>query len=267
MMKPNMTKPVLAQIKNPFFLSVFFLLLTHWGYGQDTLPEFKVTDFGNKRILINWVNNYPTVKQISIQRSKDSTRQFTTILTVPDPMNRDNGFMDTRAPDSNQFYRLFIVTDGGNFTFSRSRRPVKDTTRFTKKEVPVQIPDSAWKDNDVTLKRLGNGRIEVIADSGYVMGDQNMIDKNKPKVQVPTNRVTTNKDGYVRINIKDFDKNKYGIRFYEDDDTFLFEIKEVKQGYLVLDKSNFYHAGWFRLELYENDKMVEKYRVYVTKEY
>ena len=66
---------------------------------QDTLPKFSVRNVGNSRFIVGWVNNYPLVKQISIQRSHDSLKSFTTILSVTDPNSRQNGFVDTKAPN------------------------------------------------------------------------------------------------------------------------------------------------------------------------
>ena len=60
---------------------------------QDTLPRFSVTAKGPGKILISWHNRYTTVSQISIQRSLDSLKYFTTLLTVPDPHLPENGAM------------------------------------------------------------------------------------------------------------------------------------------------------------------------------
>ena len=48
-------------------------------------PRFTATARGPGKILISWHNKYPVVSQISIQRSTDSLRDFTTLITVPDP--------------------------------------------------------------------------------------------------------------------------------------------------------------------------------------
>ena len=96
---------------------------------QDTLPKFTVTTKGNSRVLVSWTNAYPNVTQISIQRSYDSTKNFKTILTVPDPSNPQNGFVDTKAPTWFMFYRIFIVLDSGKYVFSPSKRPFWDTAK------------------------------------------------------------------------------------------------------------------------------------------
>src|SRR5579871_5494854 len=80
---------------------------------QDTLPRFTATARGPGKILISWHNKYPVVTQISIQRSADSLKNFTTLLTVPDPRLPENGAVDGKASHPNFFYRLFIVFDNG----------------------------------------------------------------------------------------------------------------------------------------------------------
>ena len=64
---------------------------------QDTLPKFSVKNAGGGRIIISWLNTYQLVKQINIQRSFDSVKNYKTILSVPDPMNKENGYADTKG--------------------------------------------------------------------------------------------------------------------------------------------------------------------------
>lgn len=118
---------------------------------QDTLPEFTVTTQGKGRNIISWTNTYPKITQISIQRSQDSLRNFRTILSVPDPTVPQNGFVDTKAPTSFSFYRIFIVLDSGKYIFSESKRPFWDTV----KKIAPPPPD----------KNGLNGKRVIISDS------------------------------------------------------------------------------------------------------
>jgi hypothetical protein len=205
---------------------------------QDTLPKFSVKNAGNNRYIIGWSNNYPLVKQISIQRSHDSLANFTTILSVTDPNARQNGFVDSKAANDHMFYRLFVVLDKGEFYFSPSKKPVIDTSR-------VRL---AVSDKPRDSSGLKNGTIR------------------KPDF-VPSYYVYTNRDGYVFINLPDASKKKYHIKFFEENDNFLFEIKTIKEPALTLDKANFMHAGWFKFELYHDDKLVERNKFYLSKEF
>ena len=237
-------------------LSLFFgltaLLMGLYVQAQDTLPNFSARNIGKNRIIISWVNKFETVKQINIQRSADSLKGYKTILAVPDPSNLQNGFLDGKAPDDKQFYRLFIVLDKGMFTFSTPRRAVLDTAQVAAIRQPMD-----------------NGRIEKLPQPDTLVRETDKTLKNvtKPAVFVPSMRVYTYKDGNVRINLPDVQKNKYRIKFFENDDAFLFEIKDLKESPLLLDKSNFYHAGWFKFELYENNELVEKHKFYLAKDF
>src|SRR5215213_8893768 len=84
---------------------------------------------------------------------------------------------------------------------------------------------------------------------------------------IPSFYVYTNKDGYLFINLPDADKRKYHIKFYEEDDSFLFELKNIREPALTLDKTNFLHAGWFKFELYNEENLVEKNKFYLVKEF
>ena len=94
------------------FLSVFSVLL-YAGFSamaQDTLPQFTLKNIGDRHILISWKNNYELVKQISIQRSSDSLKNFKTIMSIADPTSKENGYADTKAPGDNLYYRLLIAS-------------------------------------------------------------------------------------------------------------------------------------------------------------
>lgn len=104
--------------------SVFFVLALNPVQAQDTLPAFSVIN-RNGKVILSWVNNFPVVKQMSIQRSFDSTKGFKTILTLPDPTSVTNGFLDNNAPDAILFYKLYILLDSGKYVFSKSKRPEK----------------------------------------------------------------------------------------------------------------------------------------------
>ncbi len=111
------------------------------------------------------------------------------------------------------------------------------------------------------------GKFEVIPgkDSSNKI-DLNLKDKNKPDVFTPSKYVSTYKNGYVHVNLPD-DGEKYNIKFFEEDGTFLFELKDIKEKNFKIDKSNFYHAGWFKFELYEDGKLIEKNKFYLEKEF
>ncbi len=233
---------------------------------QDTLPAFTVKNAGGGKIIISWVNAYPVVKQISIQRSADSSNFFKSILSVADPMAVQNGYLDARAENDHQFYRLYILLDNGRFLFSKTKRPFTDTSllktafRFDTIMVngkPMVIKASPFSVKVDSLKRIDS----VVIPS---------VDNNKPKVVpfLPSLYVFTNRDGEVRVKLPPGDKpKKYSIKFYEEDGNFLFELKDIHEKDFRIDKSAFYHAGWFRFELYEDGGLLENHKFFLGKNF
>jgi hypothetical protein len=221
-----------------FLMIIFFTGISELN-AQDTLPRFTVKNAGNNRIIIGWVNNYPVTKQISVQRSFDSLKNYKTILTVTDPTAIQNGFADTKAPNDHMFYRLFINLDKGEFFNTTPRKALTDSSGA--------LPPA------VEQPRM----TEVITNKPV----QKRPDFN------PSFYVYTNKDGYVFINLPDAGSKKYHIKFYEENDEFLFEIKNIKEPALTLDKTNFIHSGWFKFELYNDEKLIEKNKFYLSKEF
>jgi hypothetical protein len=232
-------------MKRLIYIFVFFtaVFVCQTAVAQDTLPNFSVKNAGRKRIIIGWVNNFPEIKQISIQRSFDSTRNYKTLLSVADPKAIQNGFVDTQSPTEFMYYRLFYVLGNGMYYFTEAKKPVIDTTRVEAAingVAPVYPGDTVAK----------NGKT-VIKQPDYV----------------PSFYVYAKNDGNVFINLPDADKKDYRLKFFEEDGTLLFEIKSIKETGLTLDKANFYHGGWFKFELYNDDKVVERHRLYISKNF
>ena len=106
---------------------------------QETLPGFSASLQSNGKVLISWRNGYPEVNQISIQRSTDSLRNFTTLLTVPDPRIPENGFVDGKANGTKMYYRIFILFPNSKYLFTKSRRASREPAEQAKTPVkPVQ---------------------------------------------------------------------------------------------------------------------------------
>jgi hypothetical protein len=290
---------------------ILFLILPAGLLAQDTLPRFSATTRGGNRNLISWINAYPVVTQLNIQRSGDSSRNFKTILTVPDPKLPQNGFVDTKAPGGNVFYRLFIVLDSGKYVFTKAQRAVIDISSEknatgessngnvdlrvivssnldekeaeeikeklveAKKAEPEKMFVLVRRDSVITqysqkyLKRFRDSVVTRTKDTlVFTDLDTVVIKPFMPKpVYKPSQYVFTEKEGNVAISLPQALQKKYSIKFFEDDNSPLFEIKHVKQVYLTLDKSNFHHAGWFRFELYEDENLKEKHRFFISKDF
>lgn len=303
---------------------------------QDTLPQFSAVRRAGNRVVISWTNPYGnSIRQLSVQRSNDSTRMFKSIVTLPDPKVLKNGYVDTKAPDTLQYYRLYILLDSGRYIFSKSQRPgrfvpppvaekvppekpmaekPKTTTppasnRNTtptkpatdslktktqpviidnKKEdkptpppVKVQeiIPEKIYfiKRADTLKGRLPESGMKAFRDSINtntkdtllsVVNDTILIRPFVPKEVFRLSRyVFTDKSGLLHIELPEATRKTYRLRFYEEDKTFLFEVRDIRDQVLLLDKANFQHAGWFLFELFENEVVIEKNRFFIGKDF
>lgn len=260
---------------NKLALTLLFLITCMYMQGQDTLPKFSVRNIGGNRIIIDWRNKFDVVKQISIQRSFDSLKNFKTILTVPDPGIPQNGYADTKAPSERIFYRLYILLDNGFFIFSDSKRPVWDTAKIVVANPNANTTNNT--DTTITQEEIAQRRLAGLPDrpslSIPVIGSDSTISggiaNNRIKVETwaPSKFVYTFKDGYIRITLPDDDAKSYSIKFFTQDDKLLFELKDIKEKSFKLDKANFYKAGWFKFELYEDGKLKEKNKFYLPKEF
>lgn len=230
---------------------IFFLFIYSTTFAQDTLPNFSVRNIGNNKYVVSWVNTLKGVKQISIQRSFDSLKNYKTILTVPDPSVLENGFVDAKATNDHMFYRLYIMQEKGVFFFSPVKKPVFDSVAAKKKLV---IDDKVDK-------------MDVIGGTDTVKTPNIKLNgKEVTSSFVASKFVYTLNDGYVRINLPGGTK-KYSIKFFDEKDVQVFEIKDIPIKNFKIDKSNFYHSGWFKFELFEDGKLFEKHKFLIPKEF
>ncbi len=209
-----------------FFLILFF---SQKIFAQDTLPKLTVTNISGN-ILIAWTNPYFTLTTINVQRSIDSAKYFTTIGSVLDVTNKKNGFLDAKPLSTKMYYRLFLAFEGGSYMFTKAILASKDTSKLF-----------------VDLKEFQQSSV---INTWFV----------------PSKLVYTGRDNNVIISLPGAPKKKYSIKFFEENGPLIFELNKITEPYLILEKTNFIHAGMFDFELYENGILLEKYKVFVPKD-
>lgn len=309
----HILSPLLALLGLCFFVTAS---------AQDTLPNFNVRDIGNNRYVISWTNNYPYTAQITIQRSFDSLSGYKSILTVPDPSSKQNGFADTKAVNDHMFYRLYILLENGRYIFTAAKKPTKEPLEIVpvktsspsapvapqaKEQIspaptvpPTPPPPTISKvDSVVNLQKIIKPTLEkkeevkeevtvnkvplpvdqlkkaeplVIRLENVRTGDSAKIPiavtpQGEPNAYAPSLYVYTHPDGNIRIQVPNRSRlSRYRIRFYEADKSFLFELKNLPAPNFQLDKINFLHGGWFLFELLEDNRTIEKHKLYLEKE-
>ncbi|HLY70424.1 MAG TPA: hypothetical protein VKR53_11900 [Puia sp.] len=120
-----------------------------------------------------------------------------------------------------------------------------------------------------TLNRFRDSVMKKTKDTlAFIGADTVVIKSFVPKeVYKISNYVFTAKDGNINISLPDATTKKYSVKFLELDSSPVFDIKEIKDVLLIVDKTNFVHSGWFRFELFEDGKLKEKNRFFIPKDF
>jgi hypothetical protein len=82
----------------------------------------------------------------------------------------------------------------------------------------------------------------------------------------PSRFIFTEKDGNITVNVPAAPQHHYSIKFFDEKSIFLFDITEVKEPLVTIDKVNFLRSGWYKFELYEDGKLKEKHKFFVPKD-
>ena len=271
-------------------------------FAQEILPGISVKNY-NGKIIVSWRNQYPLeVKTINIQRSFDSSKNYTTIGSVLNPQNSENGFVDESPPYNKMYYRLFISFDGSVYIFSDPVRPVKESMPplpMITQDITV-VPFVPSKKDEVSKEPVKESKKELIVkpDVPVEKDESSPVSKNDKKVKepvvknnnnekktvqpktekpvpvvpdenaitYPSRRIYAAKDNNIVINLPNFESKKYIIKFFDEGDRLLFELNKIKEEYLIVEKMNFLRAGWFHFEIYENGKMIEKNKFFIPKD-
>lgn len=79
----------------------------------------------------------------------------------------------------------------------------------------------------------------------------------------PSGFIFTNSEGNLVIALPDVNKKKFSLSVFTKEGSPVFEMKNIKEPLLQIDKSNFYKSGWFKYELYEAGRLREKNRFFI----
>lgn len=231
----------------PFLVFFIFISVANSILAQERpLPFIQVKNLNNK-IIVSWVNDYTKpITALNVQRSYDSLKNYTTIGSVLSPQSRENGFADVNFPYNKMYYRVFVSFEGGSYIITAPARPVKE---IYIDETPTPTPPAEkypWVVTNI--------------DSGIV------YPPTKPGITYPSSTIFTAKDNNIIIHLENTDTKKYSVKFFDEAEKFLFELTKLKEEYLIIEKVNFVHTGWFRFELYDNGKLIENNKFQIVKE-
>lgn len=143
----------------------------------------------------------------------------------------------------------------------------------------VELSNTVYvrKGDSLIGQLTGTSRIQAFRDSllkrtkdtlVFVDGDTLRIKPFIPKEEYRVSPyVYTGKLGNVHVSLPGAVQRHYAVRFYDESNRLLFELTEIRDSSLILDKTNFHHAGWFRFELYDGDQLKEKNKLFIPKDF
>lgn len=261
------------------FISFIFFITAH---AQNPLPDVSVEDIGNSKVRVSWVNAFgDNCIQLMVQASYDSVKNYRTIFSTESPQLPQNGFVYTLPyPFAKLYFRVFYILNGNAYFFSPAKRPVLAMYRNPENAgnmeidpmriITIRKADSVvaqlayaayWKFRDSIGKNT--------RDTLYILSqDQVLIQPFNPENYFrPSIYVLTNKDGFITVKLPDAAHKNYKLIFLTMEGSKLFTINHINDTELVIDKTNFMHAGWFKFELYEDNKLKEKNKILLQRDF
>jgi hypothetical protein len=107
------------------------------------------------------------------------------------------------------------------------------------------------------LNPCNNSLIYVTTDTGLLKTEDTTAGKMKNRDRPSSGYIRREKNSDLVIEIPNVANGKYRLRFYDENGRFLFEVRQIHDSYLVVEKYNFLHAGSFRYELYKDNQVIE----------
>ena len=269
-------------------LTRFFIVLTitliglqlHAQEIKAALPQFDLQIIGKDKVRISWVNPYGAdLIQINVQRSYDSLHGYKTVFSTPSPELPENGFIEPYYPGVKTYYRIFYMLSNNTYFFTK----VKNT-------LPTLLTDSTAaqlaKTNDTVTIKTVDTIIARLPYSQFLKFRDSVFTKTKDSLLLLSNDTVllkfyvyngpwrasvylfTDRSGIINLKLPLAKEKAYSLRVFEaDNKTSVFTIKRVVEPDLIIDKTNFLHAGWFAFELYEDGKLKERNKLFVQKEF
>ena len=233
------------------------------------------------KVKVEWQNPYgDSIIQLNVQRSWDSVKLFKTIFVPLSPELPLNGYIDATAGYTGMYYRIFYVLSDGSFFFTKAKK-AKSGSDFTNEISEDKAADKDFlitiHDEDTVItqfnyegyKKFRDSIVNFTRDTLYSLTDADVLIRyyNNTSSWLPSAHVFTNTDGYVQIYLADAEQKNYRLRFFDETHKFLFGIQRVTQNQFILDKTDFMHSGWFYFELSEDNRVKERNKFYIPKDF
>jgi hypothetical protein len=198
------------------------------------------------------------------------------------PPRPDNERTPAQKAPANETSAQLLKEIGKDSARNAIIKPSKETAKELVKEpikAPVFIPEKYYivKSGDTISGQIAESYLKKFRDSVNLKTKDTLLSVSgdtiivKPFIAKEIYKISRfvfpDKTGLLHIELPDPDIKKYRVRFFEENKSFLFEIKDIREQVLLLDKANFQHAGWFLFELYQDGTLIEKNRFFIGKDF
>jgi len=147
------------------------------------------------------------------------------------------------------YYRVFIAFEGGSYLISKPVRPTKDTANYN--QTAIRYPWQTDPNSDPSIQ---------IPPSPSIPGE------TKQAAWAPSKTIFTSRDNNVVIHLPNVDSKKYIVKFFNESNQKLFELTNLNDNYLIVEKVNFKRSGWYYFEVFENGHQIEKNKFFIAKD-
>lgn len=264
--------------KAALYTGILILLAGSGAIAQETLPRISAKNFGG-RIIISWKNEYTApLSTINIQRSFDSLRNYSTIGSVLNPANRENGFADASAPYGRMYYRVFIGFENGSFVYSTPVRAEPDENtkpyggltynwQYSSPSLPIEMTPSKDPSNiRIAGKDTGSVSSGRISAANTVKPDNSTAAPIEEKKNL-INYISLNQDQNITLFLPGAAEKQYSIIFYDESGKKIFQLNRLREELLIVEKVNFIHSGWFNYEVFESGQLMTRDKVFIPKDH
>ncbi len=277
------------------------LLLMHpaSASAQDTLPAFTAKEINGKTI-IGWNNPDKELRQLIIQQSKDSLKGYQSIMSMPDPTSFSNGYLVKSSDSIRYFYRIFYVKHNGRYFFTNSKKAIKETlpppkpSPPTGANQPTKVIVSPPILTSTSISPITEAEKEVVQEAvNYIEEEVNSKKYERVQLNIPVSKIEDiekiskfikkdslvtenmfqpsafiyiNPGGNLMLILPNPEKKHFSFFVYKEDGALLFNMKNIKESKLLIDRSNFMSSGWFSYELYDGQKPKEKSKFFIPPE-
>lgn len=249
-------------------------------YAQPELPDMVgITQKGLN--ILSWTCQYEGVKSISVQRSADSTYNFTTIGYVKNLKKGQQAFIDGHPNPGKNWYRLLIAFNSDLTWYSNRIKLHVDSVELIQQRVvlsndSLQKMASRVRFNDTSVVMTGNGNHTGSSSPATVTttstGKPATAAQAKPVLTltipeatgvdayayIKSQYVFTNPfTGHVNVELKDYKEHNYTLYFYDQKEKRILDIPKINAPAIIIDKRNFQRKGMYRFELMRDKEKLE----------